>query len=151
MAIQARKTRIAAALDAILAAIENGSGFPGTFEVRTGAPPATVEDGDSGTLLAVCPWANDGDAAAFGATSDATLIAVANTDGVKVAAEDSILATDTAGHFRIKDYAGTVVMQGTVGEAAADMIVNSVNFVAGQPFTVVSCQLALYGLDAPYP
>ena len=51
-------------------------------------------------------------------------------------------ATGTAAECRIKDGDGTIVISGlTVGTAASDLIVDSVDFNAGQQFTVNSATI----------
>lgn len=110
-----------AALDAVLAKLTTTS----TIEIRTGAMEATTLTADAGTLLATLTCS----ATAFPAsTSDgagnASATANAVTSGIAA-------ATGTAAHFRAKSAAGVVILQGTVGTASADMILNSVSVISG--------------------
>ena len=91
-----------AACDALTALLDVGG--TGTIEIRTGAQPATPATADSGTLLATLTFA----ATAFGAAATGVCTAAAISS---VSAGD----TGTAGHFRMKNNAGTVVLQGTCG------------------------------------
>lgn len=109
MALQTRINAAArtAACDAIVDLVDGGAGA-GYLEVRTGSAPATPATADSGTLLATCTMSDP----AFGAAS--TGVATADT----ITPDSSADASGDAGHFRIKDSNGVVVIQGTAGEAA---------------------------------
>lgn len=118
----------AAVRNARLDAIETAVGASPTLEIRTGAPPANCAAADSGTVVATltlpADWANNassGSKSMLGSWADP--------------AAD---ATGTAAHFRLKASGGTVHIQGTVGTSAADMIVDSVSFTAGQGFSIIS-------------
>lgn len=120
--------------NARLDAIETTVGTSAILEIRTGSQPANCAAADSGTLLASCSlpsnWLAD---AASGAKAKAGTWE-----------DTSCNATGTAAHFRIKDSGGTVCgMQGTVTATGGggDMTVDSVSFVAGQPFSVTSFTL----------
>lgn len=113
--------------DAFVDAIDGGSGA-GTIEIRTGTKPANTAASDSGTLLATLTFSDP----AFG--SAASGVATANA----ITGDSSIDATGTAGHFRIKTSAGTVVAQGTVGTSGADMNFNSLAFVSGGTVNISS-------------
>jgi hypothetical protein len=105
------------------------------LKIRTGSPPANCAAADSGTELAVATLPSDWQAAASGGTK-----ALSGT--WQDTSED---ATGTAGHFRIYASDGTTChIQGTttVSGGSGDMILDTLNFVAGQPFTVVSFTLA---------
>jgi hypothetical protein len=79
----------------------------GTLEIRTGAPPTETTDADSGTLLAT-----------LGFSDPAFLPAVAGESvATTIIGSDAVAAGD-AGHFRAKATDGTVILQGTCGEAA---------------------------------
>lgn len=114
--------------NALLDEIETQLGASPRLYIRTGAPPA-VAAADTGTLLATMILPADWMAAASGGTK--------GKSGVWNATAS---ASGTAGHFRIKDAASTanLLMQGTVGTSAADLIVDSVTFTAGQAFTITS-------------
>jgi len=110
---------------------DNVIGVSPVLKIRTGAPPANCAAADSGTVLATLNlpsnWmgsASGGSKSKLGTWSDTS----ADNAG-------------TAGHFRIYDSAGTCHIQGTVGTSAADMIVDSATFLAGQVFTVLSFTL----------
>ncbi len=78
----------------------------GTIEIRSGSPPASIEDPDSGTLLAEFTLFNPAFTFAGGiATIDLPNPAV-------------VWAAGTAGHFRAKTSDGDPVLQGTAGVAA---------------------------------
>lgn len=96
-------------------------GGAGSLCIFTGTQPANTTDPDSGTLLATCPMSNP----AFGAASAG--VATANS----ITSDTNIDATGTAGYFRMKSGAGTVIFQGTVGTSGADINFNSVGFIAG--------------------
>lgn len=145
------KDRIANALDIILTALSNGSGFPAKLQIFTGIAPSTIADAATGTMLVDAPWSNNGDADAFAPTDPVSLIAVANDDGAKVAYQANIITDGTAGYFRILDYDDNAVLQGSVGTVAADLIVNTVDFVEDQPFTLLAASISLLNLDQPYP
>lgn len=106
--------------DALVDLIDAGTP-PGTLEIRTGSAPTNTTDADSGTLLATLTFSTT----AFGAASSGVATAAAITS------DSSIDATGTAAHWRIKNQAGTVIAQGTVGTSGADLNFNSVSFVSG--------------------
>lgn len=95
-------TAVIDALDAITALLNTG----GYIELRSGAPPATCETADSGTLLATCNLS----ATAFGGATDGTdkATAVANA----ISADTSADADGTIGHYRAKTSGGSCVIQG---------------------------------------
>lgn len=109
-----------AMVDAITALINAGSP-PGSLKILTGSAPTETTDADSGTLLATLPFSTT----AFGAAASGT--ATANS----ITSDTNIDATGTAGYFRIKNAAGTTIMQGTVGTSGSEINFNSVSFVAG--------------------
>ena len=128
MAIQLSVTVRNARLDTI----ESTIGASAILRIRSGAVPASCATADAGTVLATitvpADWAA---AAAAGSKSFLGTWQDASAD-----------ATGTAAHFRLYDSGGTVChLQGTVGTSATDMIVDSVNFTAGQSFTVNSFTL----------
>ena len=112
-----------------LDAYETTTGPSPILTGRTGAAPVNTAAANTGTVLASCPLPVDWMAAAAA--------------GVKVLLGSwgtlSASASGVLGHFRIHNAAGTVChWQGTIGLAGsgADMIVDFINVVAGQPFTV---------------
>ena len=113
----------------VLDQIEATIGASPVLEIRTGSPPSDCNASDSGTVLATLAlptnWMNDA------------------ASGIKTKAgtwEDSSCdATGTAGHFRLKqgancDAQGTITATGGGG----DLTVDSINFTAGQNFTITS-------------
>lgn len=102
------------------------------LRIYSGAAPANITDAATGTLLAEITLPAD----PFAAAASGSKIK-SNTWSTAGA-----LATGSAGYFRIVN-TGTSenVMQGTVGTAAADLIVDSVSFVSGQAFTVTTFTL----------
>ena len=116
--------------NARLNAIETTISTEPTLTIRTGAQPVNCAAADSGTLLASITLPSDWMAAA-----DAGAKAKEGT-WQDASADD----TGTAAHFRIKQGA-TCHMQGTVGEAATDMIVDNAEFNAGQVFTITTFTL----------
>jgi hypothetical protein len=125
-----------AALNALLALLNVG-GTAGTINIFTGAPEATCETADSGTLLATLTlsttaFANAVDNGAGGATATANSITGTTAS-----------ATGTAGHFRAKSSAGTVIIQGTCGTAAADLILSGTLLTSGQSVSISSWTVTL--------
>lgn len=106
--------------DALVDLIDAGTP-PGTLVIRTGSAPTNTTDADSGTLLATLTFSTT----AFGAASSG--VATANA----ITSDTNVDASGTAAHFRIKNAAGTVITQGTVGTSGADINFDSVTFVAG--------------------
>jgi len=116
------------AMIAALTALIDASPGPGYIEIRTGSAPTNTSDADSGTKLATLPFSST----SFGAPSNG--VATANS----ITSDSDVDASGTAGHFRIKNSAGTVIAQGTVGTSGADMNFNTVNFVAGGVCSITS-------------
>ena len=110
-------------------AIETVTGASARLKIRTSAVPATCATADAGTVLAditlPADWmsaASAGVKSLLGSWTDATAD-----------------ATGTAQHARLYAADGTTChAQWVVGVSAADMIVDSVNFTAGQSFTINS-------------
>ena len=107
--------------------IESLIGASPVLKIRSGPKPTFITDADAGTVLATinlpADWMNaaaGGQKTKAGTWQDLT----ADADGV-------------AGHWRIYAADGvTQKMQGTFGEGGTDMIGDSVNFTAGQAFTI---------------
>jgi len=128
MAIQLSTTVRNARLDAI----ETTVGTSAIMRIRTGAVPANCAAADTGTVVATINLPSDWMAAA---ASGAKALSGTWQDA-------SADATGTAAHFRIYDSGGaTCHIQGTVGTSAADLIVDSTSFTAGQQFTVTAFTL----------
>jgi hypothetical protein len=114
--------------NARLDAIETTTGTAPILTIRTGAAPANCAAANSGTVLATITLPSDWLAAASAGAK-----AIAGGPWTDASAD----ATGTAAHFRIHDSTGTTChIQGTVGTSAAEMIVDSVSFTAGQSFSI---------------
>jgi hypothetical protein len=116
-----------------LDAVETTIGVSAVMQIRSGVAPANCAAASTGTVLSTLTlpsnWMND--AASGTKTKNGTW---------NDAAAD---ATGTAGHFRIfESTATTCHIQGTVGTSAADLIVDSISFTAGQAFTVITFTLS---------
>ena len=115
--------------NARLDAIETQISTLAKLKIFTTAPPADCDTADSGTVLATLDLPSDWMAAAAAGSK-----AKAGTWE-----DTSADATGTAGHFRVYASDGTTCgIQGTVGTAATDMIVDSVDFNITQAFTISS-------------
>jgi hypothetical protein len=108
----------AAAAQAMGAALATDIGSAATIEIRSGSKPATPETAASGTLL-----------------STVTISGSFSSSGATLTAADpasaSVVATGTAGYFRLKTSGGTAKIDGTVGTSGADMNLSSVSLVSG--------------------
>lgn len=120
--------------NARLDVVETVAGASPVLKIRTGAAPANPQAADAGTVLATVALPADWMAAAAGG--------VKSKSGTwQDAAAD---ASGTAGHFRLyKNDGVTCVAQGSVSAAGGggDMIVDNINFAAGQAFTVTQFDL----------
>lgn len=113
--------------NARLDAIETAIGASPILRIRTGAVPANCAAADTGTVLATLTLPAD------------WMSAAAASSKAKLGTWQDLLAdaTGTAAHYRIYDSVGTVCHnQGTYGLSGTDMIGDSVNFTAGQSFTI---------------
>jgi hypothetical protein len=120
-----------------LNALETTVGTSPKLQIRTGAPPAGPATADSGTLLCEITLPSNwlADAGAVGEV--VTKVLAGSWTGTAV-------ATDTAGHFRLKDSAGTTThAQGTVTASGGggDAIIESTSVVSGQTVTVTAFTL----------
>jgi len=116
--------------------IESLNGPSCALQIRTGSKPANCASANTGSVLATinlpANW------------MEAAVDAVGLKKGTW--SDASADNTGTADHFRIfnnqttKDET-TCFIQGTVGMAAADMIVDNDAFVAGQSFTITTFRL----------
>lgn len=125
-----------AALDAALLLLNTGGA--GKIEIRSGAAPAKPETADSGTLLAEITLSAD----AFNDSADDSSKRAAAT-AKTMTADTSANNTGTAAHFRAKNGAGTVIIQGTVGLSGTDMTLNTVDIVSGATVTITSWTVRL--------
>lgn len=118
--------------NARLDAVESTTGTAAKLQIRAGAPPANCAAADSGTLLCEITLPSDWmSAAASGSKAkNGTWSGTASASG-------------TAGHFRIKDSAGTTThIQGTVGTSGTDMIIDNTSINNTQPVTVNSFSIS---------
>lgn len=111
-------TVAAAAAQAMGAALATDIGSGATIDIRSGSKPATPETTATGTLLATVTIS--GSFTSTGATLTAADPAAA-----------SVVATGTAGYFRLKTSGGTAKVDGTVGTSGADMNLSSTSLVSG--------------------
>jgi hypothetical protein len=125
-----------AALNALTALLNTGGA--GSIKIFTGSAPATCETADSGTLLATLALS----ATAFGNATDpgSTGLATATANSITSA---TAAATGTAGYFRAYNGSGTCIVQGTVGTASADMILNTTSIVSGATVAITSWVITL--------
>jgi hypothetical protein len=118
-----------AAADAVVDLVDVGG--TGTLRIYDGTAPADANAALSGnTLLAQLTMS----ATAFGTAAAGVATAAAITQ------DSSADATGTATFFRILSGAGTplVIMQGSVGTATADLVLNSVAISSGAAVSVSS-------------
>jgi hypothetical protein len=109
-----------AACDAVVGSIDTGGA--GTLRIYDGTIPTNADTAvGAQNILSEHTMS----ATAFGAASDGVATAAA------IGSDTSANTTGTAAWFRITSGAGTTIMDGTVGTAAADLIVNTVSFVSG--------------------
>lgn len=130
MALDPKITNAAAsaAADAVVDLCDAGAGAA-TLRIYDGAVPATADTALSGnTLLAQLTMSDP----AFGAASNGVATAAAITQ------DSAADATGTASFFRILDSNGTVIIQGTVGTATSDLVLNTTSIVAGAAVSVSS-------------
>ncbi len=107
------------------------------LQIRTGAAPANCATADSGTLLAEITCPSDWMAAA--------------SSGTKVLAGSWTVAASgigTAGHYRLKDSAGTTCHeQGSITATGGggDMTVDNTSIASGQTVTITAKTLTAGG------
>ena len=117
--------------------VEAVAGASAKLQLRSGSPPASCGAADSGTLLCEMTLPSDWMAAA----SSGSKSKLGTWSGTGAAAAGSGTA---AGHFRIKDSAGTTChVQGTVTVTGGggDMTVTNTSIANGQAVTVDSFTL----------
>lgn len=117
---------------------ESTVGTTAVLKIFTGSPPANCAAANSGTELASMTLPSDWMAAA--------------SSGSKAKSgtweEDSALATNTAGHFRLYASDGTTChMQGTVTATGGggDMTLDSTSITSGQTITITGFTLTAPG------
>lgn len=120
--------------NARLDAIESTIGTAAKLEIRSGAQPANCATADSGTLLASMTLPSDWMAAASAGSK-------AMSGTWQDASAD---AAGTAGHFRIKDSAGTTChLQGSVTATGGggDLTLDNTSIASGQSVSITSFTL----------
>lgn len=124
--------------NAMLDAIETTVGTSAILELRTGSVPANCAASDSGTLLISYSLASDWAAAASSGSKALNNVPLTG----------SAIATGTAGHFRLKNSAGsTCHAQGTITATGGggDMTVDNTSIASGQTVNVTSLTFAQGG------
>jgi hypothetical protein len=107
------------------------------LQLRTGAPPANCEAADSGTLLNEITLPSDWLSAAASGTK--SLLGTWQANAV---------AAGNAGHYRIKDTAGTTCHeQGTITATGGggDMTLDNVSIANAQQVTITAYALTMPG------
>lgn len=118
--------------DAMLDAFETSIGTSAILKIRTGAAPASIDDADSGTVLATLNLPSDWMAAASGGSK-------AKTGTWEDTSAD---ATGTAAHFRLYKSDGTTQqMQGSVGTSGEDLNLDNTSINSGQSVSITTFTL----------
>ena len=133
-------------LDAITAQLDSGS-LGAIIEIRTGSPPATVEELSTGTLLAVCRCSVTSFPPATPGTAPADATMFANP----ITADANANNGGTAGYFvagpcSSGEVMGTKVILGTAGEAA-----DTPDLVLDESLIVVNGTVAVTGWTITMP
>ena len=125
------------ACDAIVDALDAGTAA--VINIYDGSVPADADASiGASTLLAQLTMS----ATAFGAAADDTPGAIATASAIT--SDSSANATGTASYFRVlTQNAGTPCMQGTVGTATADLILNTVSITIGSTVAITSFTVLL--------
>ncbi len=108
------------------------AGASASIKIYSGSAPASADAAATGTLLATFTTAAGGtswNAASAGSAALASNLAVAAS------------ATGTAGYARMEK--GTFVLQGSVGTAATDFIIDSTSLVNGNTVTLTNATITL--------
>ncbi len=122
----------------ILDGLETFIGTSAVLKIRTGAPPATCDTADSGTVLATLSLPSDWMAVAANGTK-------AKSGTWEDASADD---TGTAAHWRIYASDGTTChMQGTITatDGGGDMTLITTSITSGQPITITGFTLTAPG------
>lgn len=122
----------------ILDGLETFIGTSAVLKIKTGAPPATCDTADSGTVLATLSLPSDWMAAAANGTK-------AKSGTWEDASADN---TGTAAHWRIYASDGTTChMQGTITATGGggDMTLITTSITSGQPITITGFSLTAPG------
>jgi len=107
-------------------------GINGSILIYSGGAPANADMAPTGTLLATIPT---------GSATPWNTAPVGGAAGLQSDISAAASATGTAGYVRwVKDL---YTVQGSVGTAAADFVVDSVSLVAGVPVTLTEATITL--------
>jgi hypothetical protein len=117
--------------------LDNTVGDQPTLVVYSGTVPVEADSplGANNTLVTLLLDGTEG----FQTAVDDTGVARSTVTGLPLVA--TITATGTATFFRMFDDAGTVILQGTVGTAGADLILDTVALVQDATFQVTSLSI----------
>ena len=108
--------------------LEGTVGTSPKLQIRTGAQPADCAAADSGSLLCEITLPSDW----LGSPSNGAVAKAGTWQG-------TASGSGTAGHFRIKDSAGTTThVQGSIGMGSGDLSLDNTNIAAGQTVTINS-------------
>lgn len=124
-----------AALDALTALVTSTS----TLIIRSGAQPATTLTAASGTLGCTLTFS----ATAFPASTSATSNGLATATANAITSDTNAAASITAGYFRVLSAASVVILQGNVGTASTDMVLNTTTITAGDTVACTSFKITL--------
>lgn len=115
------------------------AGTAAVINIYDGTVPADADTAiTTQNLLAQLPMS----ATAFGAAADANPNATITAD--TITDDSSANATGTASFFRVLTQdAGTVICQGTVGTASADLVLNTVSITSGSTVSITSFVITL--------
>jgi hypothetical protein len=136
------------ALDAILPGF---LGIPGaaTLRIYSGSIPATLAAAATGLLSTATTVLTSGTLFGAAATTPPITSIGATSGSPPIFAYDPAIATGgVAVFFRILDATAVARLQGNVGVAGsgADLILNTLTFVAGGTFTVTTMDITLTGI-----
>ena len=126
-----------AAANAIVDLVDAGSGA-GYVQILDGAQPAGVDVAIGAQNVLSQHTMSD---PAYGNATDGDPGGVATANAI--ADDTSANATGTAAWFRQFDSDGTPILDGSVGTATSNMIIDSVAIVAGQTVKVNSCTVTM--------
>ena len=114
-----------------LAAITSGIGNAGTLKIYDGTQPASPDTAVSTQVLLSTHTC--GTPFAPASTSAHPSVLTANAIGSATAGN-----TSTATWFRLASSGGTAVVDGSVGTASADLILNSTSITSGQTVSITA-------------
>jgi hypothetical protein len=133
------KTPAKAALDAIVDSLDTGTGTA-NLKIFSGAQPASPDTGTGTTLASMDVSSPAFGAAATGTGGDANYVTAERTGDISDTSAD---ATGTAAWYRLSNKSGVAKIDGSVGTATADLILDSVSITAGQTVKVTNMKVRL--------